>query len=422
MIPLSALPIIIRGKLLIPKFLYPRHVSLVASLIEIVDELTNRNLTESNLKRIIESFIGDYRISKALHYALRYFYEFKTVGLDESTQRYLAKKHHIQDEWEFKKAFYRWVNEKGGFLGKEERDFMIRRFAKEIGLSYDIVKRVIENELPENITFMRKRDEKPRPLVLIGLYNFLLLEKLLSISERAFLNVYGRELGAIVKKLILRAKRHDVIADFKKVKNGVEVEITGPYQLFKLPAVSEYGRQIAAVIAPIIVNYEGWRLRLWVIYRKRRYYCEIRGYEENSPILKPYWAIASDEKPRETYDSSIEERIYNALSKILERNNARILREADVIILNNGRILIPDFTVVWGKKKIFIEVIGYWRREYIEKKKEKLIELSKEGYKNFLAVIDEKLRKHFDQLPIYKIYYSGNYIPIGKLYRLITSI
>ncbi|MHA1617348.1 MAG: DUF790 family protein [Candidatus Njordarchaeales archaeon] len=422
MIPLSALPVIIRGKTLIPRFLYPKHVSLVASLIDFVEEFVDKNITETQLKRLIEGLVGDYRLSRALFYTLKYFYEFRTTGLSDSEIKYLSSRLNISDEWGLKKLFYKWVHEKYGFLEPENRLVALREFATEIGMSLDTIRRVIENELPEKTIFIRKMADKPRPLALIGMYNFLVLEKLLSISDKAVLYVFGEDLGTTVKKLILRAKWHDVLADFKHINKGVEVTITGPHQLFKLPAVSEYGKHIAATIAPVIVTREAWRLRIWVIYRKRRYYCEISGYLRDSPILKPYWVLNPTEKPKETYDSSVEKRLHSILSQVLKRNNARVIRESDVLILSSGRIIIPDLTIIRNGKKVFLEIVGYWRKEYVEKKREKLIEAMRSGFRNFVAVIDHKLRGNFEDTPINKVFYSGDYIPVGKLCRIIDDL
>ena len=422
MIPLSALPIIIKRGIIIPRFLYPRHARLVMSIIELAEQFNGKNINEGYFKRILEGFVGDYKLSRALYYVLRYFYEFKAKRFEEIMPETVIKRLKINDEWEFKKLFFKWVNEKYGFLKREERIRAIEEFSNQYGLKPEDTLAILENELSENIIFIRKHTEKPKPLAIIGIYNFLLIEKLLSISEKAILNLYGIKLGETIKKLILRAKRHEVIADFKQIGAGIEIKITGPYQLFKLPAVSEYGKHIAATISPVIVNYEGWRLRLWVIYRKRKYYCEIRGHADNSPILKPYWIINAKEKPKETYDSSIEERVYRVLSQILSRVNAKILRESDVIILESGRIMIPDFTIVKDDKKVHLEVVGYWRKEYIEKKKEKFIEVMREGRNDLIVLIDEKIGKEFKEIRVPKILYSKDHIPIGKLYREILSM
>ena len=131
-----------------------------------------------------------------------------------------------------------------------------------------------------------------------------------------------------------------------------------------------------------------------VIYRKKKKFCEVRGYGADSPILVPYWGIRREEKPRETYDSSIEEKVYNSLRIPVTRNGWKILRESDIVILpKSKKIMIPDFTIKSDSSKVFIEVIGYWREKYLRKKREKLIEIANENLSNFIFLVNEKNRK-----------------------------
>jgi len=424
LIPLSALPVTFRGHgRLVPRFLSPRDSKWISEIIDYLDNLSGSSVSEDYLKSVLEGFIGDYKLARALYFTLRCFYYFKKRGVEEILNKGTLRSLGARDDWDLKKIFYKWVNEKHGYMPLGMRDQMIEEFSKRHNIEPEKLNELLENELPRNQLLMRKARDKPKPQVVIGLYNFLILEKLLSISEEAILWVYGEFTGKIIKNIILRAKRHEVIADFTELRRGIEIRITGPHQLFKLPAVSEYGKRIAAVIAPVIGTYESWKLWMRVVYRGWKKTCEIKGYTDDSPILIPYWSINREEKPRETYDSSIEEKIYNSLKIPVTRNGWEIYREADVIILPRSRkIIIPDFTIKANNKKVFIEVIGYWREKYIRKKKEKFQELSKENIKNIIAIIDMKHKKEFNEIPIRKIYYTKDHIPIGKLYREIQKI
>lgn len=425
LIPLSALPIIFRagGRVIIPRFLALIDSKWVSEVIDYLENLVGNNISEDYLKGVLEGFIGDYKLSRALYFSLKYFYDFKKKELEEIFDKGTLRPLAVKNDWELKKIFYKWINEKHGYMPLNARDQLIREFAKRYSIEPEKLEELLENELPKNQFLIRKTQNKPKPLTIIGLYNFLVLEKLLSISEEAVLTIYGEFTGKIIKDIILRAKRHEVIADFTKLKNGVVIKIVGPHQLFKLPAVSEYGKHIATVIAPVIATYESWKLWMRIVYRKRKRTCEIKGYTEDSPMLTPYWAINREAKPKETYDSSIEEKIYNGLRIPITRNGWKIHRESDVIILpQSKKIIIPDFTIKANSKKVFIEVIGYWREKYVKKKKEKFLELSKENIKNIIAVIDTKLRKEFDKIQTKKIYYTRDHIPIGKLYREIIDL
>jgi len=59
------------------------------------------------------------------------------------------------------------------------------------------------------------------------------------------------------------------------------------------------------------------------------------------------------------------------------------------------KVMIPDFIAIKGKKRVYIEIMGFWTPEYIQNKLEKLEEL---GARNFIIIASEtnackKLRK-----------------------------
>ncbi len=410
MIPLSALPVKFYKGRIIPRFLSSYEKYKIESVIELYESLLGSEFDEELIKRTLEEFFKDFRIAKAIYYVMRYFYE--TKGKVESLGGY--------NPFELRRKFYEWVGRNYGFIKREEWEEVVKKFCHEVGLDFKAFREFLESDLPKNRILVRKRD-KPTPEKIIGLYNFLILEKLLSISEYAELRYFGEYKGRMVKELILKAKHHDVIAEFYKRNNYLEIRITGPHQIFKLPAVSEYGKHIAAIISPILTTYEEWRLFVSVVHRKRKAYFVLTGYSDNSPPLLPYWRIDSSDIPKEIFDSSVEERINRLFLASLADKGFRILRESDVLILKSGKIMIPDFTIEKGRNKVFIEVIGYWREKYIESKVRKLNEVVEEGYK-IIGIADHRLRGKLKDVKAPIFYYDSTHIPFGRIYKKIIEL
>jgi len=412
MIPLSALPIRFERRRIVPMFLGDEHVSLVGSLVALMESFVNKGVSEDTIGGYIETVVGDYKLAKALYYTLKYFYDVTTKSPFDDVGRRLR-----EDRWKYLKAFYKWVGKKYGYVSSDRRDQVVREFCNEMKINYDFFCKLLESENPFNTILVRRYKDKPKAETVVGLFNFLVIEKLLSISETARIYIHSENLGALAKTIILRAKYHEVVADFRKVGSKLVCEIVGPHQIFKLPAVSEYGRHIAWILAPAIYYADKWFISLSVIYRKRRYSCQFS--KSDVKYLLPYWEISPKDKPRDVYDSSVELRVHSVLKTLLKGRGIRILRESDVIILRDGTILIPDFTLVHGDNKVFLEVVGYWRKEYVKKKKEKIGKFL-EHDNNLILLIHNKLKSEFDGISVDKVYYDKQ-IPFGLLYKRILS-
>lgn len=77
------------------------------------------------------------------------------------------------------------------------------------------------------------------------------------------------------------------------------------------------------------------------------------------------------------YDSSLEQRFaeeFAALEAAGEAQGWRLEREPEPLLLG-GTILVPDFALTRGLRRVYLEIAGYWRPGYRERKARKLAEL-----------------------------------------------
>mgnify|MGYP000147270657 CR=1 FL=1 len=68
-------------------------------------------------------------------------------------------------------------------------------------------------------------------------------------------------------------------------------------------------------------------------------------------------------------------------------------------------VFIPDFSVTWRGKTVYVEVIGYWRRSYILNKEIKIRNAIESGI-DIIIVVHKDMEKHFRHLPTPMITYS----------------
>jgi predicted nuclease of restriction endonuclease-like RecB superfamily len=169
---------------------------------------------------------------------------------------------------------------------------------------------------------------------------------------------------------------------------------------------------------PIEVNVQVVDLAIDVILRDRRYV--VRLPLNQLPPLLP----RREARTMETFlDSKVEEQFYWSW-----RNNKfrgwEVVREPDALIVDN-RLVIPDFALVKGDRKVLVEIIGYWREEYTEKKQAQLQALKEHGLTNLILLVDKKHERVFAQ-SVYPTFYFGvrgrRYdIPYGKLLQVLPE-
>ena len=101
----------------------------------------------------------------------------------------------------------------------------------------------------------------------------------------------------------------------------------------------------------------------------------------------------SGEYEWEEYDSHIE----RILSQVLTGMGARVRREPQAIILGDT-IFVPDFSVEYGDRKIFVEVVGYWRRSYLINKEIKIRRAIEKGIR-IIIVVNKRYADLFSHIP-----------------------
>jgi hypothetical protein len=90
-----------------------------------------------------------------------------------------------------------------------------------------------------------------------------------------------------------------------------------------------------------------------------------------------------------TFDSSVEEKFASRFEQ--SANGWKLVREPDPIIVSGGRAFVPDFGFEKYGRKVYLEIVGFWTEEYLERKMQKIVDVvSKKKIDLFLAV-NEKL-------------------------------
>jgi predicted nuclease of restriction endonuclease-like RecB superfamily len=274
----------------------------------------------------------------------------------------------------------------------EERSRVLQRVSARLGVSPDVLEKALFSDLDEELIM---REFKPLASdSLLKYYNLSVTQTLLFKSLRVEFSASGnwknifrdvKRLGLIYSVEMDAANGGDGAADRG---SGYRVSIDGPLSIFKM--TERYGTSIAKLL-PQITTADSWSIKAEILARSRG--GKIYNFEADSKELKNLITnVRRDgqvdgEQPTRvaTYDSTTEERFAKSF---LSYGTGWILRREPEPLVAGTHVLIPDFSFEKDGMKVYLEVVGFWTPDYLERKIRKLSSIT--GIDMIIAV-DESL-------------------------------
>lgn len=332
-------------------------------------------------------------------------------------------------------------------LTEFDRDKVIDIVASKMNLSTSYIRQVMWSDLEENMILEQFSALGPNEL--LGWYNLSLMQTLLFNCTKLEFCVYG---GVHWKRVLRNVKRLGLMYNLQhnEVRNeqlsndnsnnnnfdavspvtnndtdetDLVCTIDGPISLFKL--TDRYGTSIAKLL-PSIISSGKWSLNSWIVRKtmsgKKIYEFNISSLEVPSLLTDPY---NSNNRLTSYFDSSIEEKFANRFEQVA--NGWRLIREPDPLIVSGGRAFIPDFMIQKYDRRIYLEIVGFWTKEYLQKKIQKLIDIdSNQNIDLFIAVNEglacSKIIPHSTNSREKIIVYKNDTIPIKVLLNYLKTI
>lgn len=159
-------------------------------------------------------------------------------------------------------------------------------------------------------------------------------------------------------------------------EEGWHIEVDGPASLFKKNR--KYGLQMATFL-PALALCEDWTLVAELDWQKDR---------THEMTLTSDDGLVSHYQARGQWVSD-EEKHFEARFAELDTGEWELERRGTLLELDAGEVLIPDYVLKHADGRVvFVEIIGFWRRSYLERRIEMLDEL--EGVP-LVLVVSEKL-------------------------------
>lgn len=309
------------------------------------------------------------------------------------------------DSAAIRKALFEESSRRKFALTEMERKEIFEVVASRLHLTSDTIASIMWSDLDDNqvLEEFDAIDVKS----LIGWYNLALIQTLLFSCTKLEFSISG---GLNWKRVLRSVKRLGLMyylqqqedISSNKNKRGIVCSIEGPLSLFRL--TDRYGTAVAKLLPSIIVLSKGteWHIDAWIMRRtiegqKTLYNFKLSDSEAPSLLTDPFYYYynnnsnnnESDSKrgrinredqqqpsrlSSDYFDSAVEEKFARKFEAAATAG-WKLVREPDPLVVSDGRAFIPDFMIEKYGRRVYLEIVGFWTPEYLERKLKKLADI-----------------------------------------------
>ena len=221
----------------------------------------------------------------------------------------------------------------------------------------DEIRKGLYSDLQENRILTEF--DAPQAEALLHRYNLSQVQGIFYKASHIELNAHRNDPGEY--KLLFRYLKLFQLMTYIEgdADHGFTLTIDGPYSLFK-PS-TRYGLALAKML-PALLHVTKWSLHATL--QNRDPYSG--AWKTGRFSLNSDCDLVSHYPPGKPYDSMLEASFAERWAK--SKTEWKLEREVDLIPIP-GSVMIPDFRLVHPNGQVYLlEIIGYWRPEYLKKK------------------------------------------------------
>jgi predicted nuclease of restriction endonuclease-like RecB superfamily len=279
----------------------------------------------------------------------------------------------------------------------ERRNKVIRKVAAKFQISEEDLEKALYSDIEGELIL--KNFNPINPEELLKKYNLALTQTLLFRSLKMEFSVSSNW------KIIFRTiKRLGLMYSVEARDNSFKVLVDGSLSLIRM--TERYGTAIAKLI-PQIFSSESWKISADVLGKNKN---RIYTFELESGINRDILASMEFEHHAELlYDSKIEERFARSFNLY---NSGWLLKREPEPLVADTQVLIPDFSFEKHGVKVYMEIVGFWTQDYLERKVKKLNSLVNV---DMIVAVDESLKSSRVRKLQYQIIYFRKNVPIKPI-------
>ena len=370
-----------------------RVAAVVSSIAGYIASLTGRRRSEYD-PDVPVAIAGDRRLAHGLAAVCLDWYRWTARGFADALPPHVAgalARAGVESPSALRLRLFDAVNETyAGFVPSARRHDALAQLAATLGLAAaDAVG--LETALTldaETEAVLEPAGPPPSVADVVARYNRATLAALLRHSQRIVFTL-GAPDGGLVRRLYAVCRRLGVYCDIEQagtLSGGFRLTLAGPDAVVGPPAAA--GPRLASValrllrqlgpedsaVADLVLRERPYRLALDPPLLR------VPGLGQD-PAAEDEAAPGDDERADSdgdgTFDSEVEARLAREFAALRRQRRAagwRLVREP-APLLAGRRVLLPDFALVRGDLRVFVEVAGFWTPGYLVRKRRALEQL-----------------------------------------------
>ena len=190
---------------------------------------------------------------------------------------------------------------------------------------------------------------------LLNRYNVSLVQSVLLRATKLTLTL-NRPSARRLRQLFRYLKFHQLMYRVSSAPPVVTLEVDGPLSL--LSQSSRYGMQLAQFFPAVLLQDRPWTLQAELAWGKKKKVAKLFTVDHTQGLRSHY-------ADRGTWRSQTEELFEDRFRQL---NPSWTMEPGAPIDLGNQKILIPDFTFRKDGRVAHLDIVGFWRRGYLEQR------------------------------------------------------
>jgi uncharacterized protein len=418
-----------------------------------------KSVLDSRIAALESSYsIGDYKLVRGFYALLERRSAFATEGVvsrgDSSNGKNAVSSSVSIDPVQLRRMLFEESSRQGFALTELERMEIINVAATKLHLSANAVLKAMWSDLEHNMVL--DQFDAIDAKTLVGWYNLSLLQTLLFSCTKLEFRVSG---GTTWKHVLRNVKRLGLMYYLQQKQQkgnddddgggggSIVCSLEGPLSLFKL--TDRYGTSLAKLIPSIIFSKAEWHIDAWILRKtmeggKKIYEFKI-SETEVPPLLSDPFYIDHEQKRSSYFDSTVEEKFACRFQEVVDPLSTgwKLIREPDPLIVSGGVAFIPDFMFEKYGKRVYLEIVGFWTPEYLERKLQKLRDIFESensdrrssSDKDLFIAVDEDLASSVKAMTTKSsssssflipkdrlIFYKNGTVPVRSIFEYLKSI
>jgi predicted nuclease of restriction endonuclease-like RecB superfamily len=187
-----------------------------------------------------------------------------------------------------------------------------------------------------------------------------------------------------MRQLFRWIKFHQLVHAATRVGDALHVTLDGPLSLFSQS--TRYGAQLAAFL-PALLLQDRWTLDATVVWDKRGWKRQLKLASTDGLVSHRADTGAWVSKEQAWFKE-----------RFLAANSDWKLHDGDEPLDLDGRaVLLPDFKFTQGKRTAYLEIVGVWRKDWLERR---LALIQAHGPGNLVLAVSKKLKADKEALAL----------------------